>query len=176
MNPHKVVQVSPQPVLNFISPEDHKELMDYFILEKTWYAINSYIKWFGVNPWKRQVDENGKSTLHMIKPIQFWSRLVIVFLIIQALFISLIVYVCIFYEAWDDILSLSESVGESAMDSATGFAGAITVFYLYWPFIFKLRQFGKGIVHAQENFNYCTKKPKKNYGKISLCTGMYELF
>ena len=97
MNPHKVVQVSPQPVLNFISPEDHKELMDYFILEKTWYAINSYIKWFGVNPWKRQVDENGKSTLHMIKPIQFWSRLVIVFLIIQALFISLIVYVCAFF-------------------------------------------------------------------------------
>ena len=87
-----------------------------------------------------------------------------------------IVYVCIFYEAWDDILSLSESVGESAMDSATGFAGAITIFSLYWPFIFKLRQFGKGIVHAQENFNYCTKKPKKNYGKISLCTGMYDLF
>ena len=176
MNPHKVVQVSPQPVLNCISPEDHKELMDYFILEKTWYAINSYIKWFGVNPWKRQVDENGKSTLHMIEPIQFWSRLVIVFLIIQALYISLIVYVCIFYEAWDDILSLSESVGESAMDSATGFAGAITVIILYWPFIFKLRQFGKGIVKAQENFNYCTKKPKKNYGKISLCTGMYDLF
>ena len=83
---------------------------------------------------------------------------------------------CIFYEAWDDILSLSESVGESAMDSATGFAGAITVFYLYWPFIFKLRQFGKGIVKAQENFNYCAKKPKKNYGKISLCTEMYDLY
>ena len=57
MNLHKV-QVSPQPALNNICLEDHNEHMDYFILEKTWYAINSYIKWFGVNPWKRQVDEN----------------------------------------------------------------------------------------------------------------------
>ena len=176
MNPHKVVQVSPQPVLNFISPEDHKELMDYFILEKTWYAINSYIKWFGVNPWKRQVDENGKSTLHMIKPMKFWFQYVITLVIITALWFPILVYVSVFYVTWDDIMQIDSHISESIIDTFTGYVGTIVVFFLYWPFVFKLRQFGEGIVQAQEYFKFCNKKTKKSYGKMSICTGMYDFF
>ena len=176
MNPHKEVQVSPQPVLNFISPEDHKELMDYFILEKTCYAINSYIKWFGVNPWKRQVDENGKSTLHMIKPMKFWLQYVITLVIITALWFPILVYVCIFYVTWDDIVQIDSHLSESIIDTFTGYVGTIVVFFLYWPFVFKLRQFGEGIVQAQEHFKYWNNEPRKSNGKISICTGMYDSF
>ena len=109
MNPHEI-QVSPQPVLNYIGPKDHKEYVDYFILDKTWYAINGFIKWFGVNPWEREVDENGKSRLQMIKPMQFWIRYVIVLLIINALEISLGIYICIYYEAWDAIIKIDSYI------------------------------------------------------------------
>ena len=175
MNPQQV-QVCPVPVLNYITPEDHNDPMDYFILDKTWYAINGYIKWFGVNPWKRQVDENGKSTLKMTKPMQFWLRFVIVLVIIQASQWSLIIYILIFYDAWDEIMRMDSYISESKMDSATGLAGIMVVMFLYWPFVFKLRQFGEGIVQAQKHFKYCTMKPKKSYRKISICTGMYEFF
>ena len=125
---------------------------------------------------KKQVDKNGKSTLTMTKPIQFWLRFVIVYLIIQPLQISLIVYICIFYDAWDVIVEIDSHISESKMDSATGLVGIGVVCLLYWPFVFKLRQFGEGIVQAQEHFKYCTKKPKKSNGKISICTGMYDFF
>ena len=75
---------------------------------------------------------------------------------------------------WDHMLRIDIHVSESRMDSATGFAGMIAVFFLYWPFVFKLRQFGEGIVQAQEHFKYCMKKPKKSFGKMSICTGMYD--
>ena len=170
------VQVSSQPILRYTSSEDHRELMDNFILDQTWYAINSYIKWFGINPWKRQVDENGKSTLSMIKPIQFWLRFAIVFLIITAFYISFVVYICVFYVTWDDILRIESYTSESIMDSVTAFAGVYVVCFLYWPFVFKLRQFGEGIFQAQEHFKHCTKEPKKIYGKTSIYTGMYDFF
>ena len=175
MNPQKV-QVSPQPVMNYISPEDDKEPTDYFILDKTWYAINGYIKWFGVNPWKRQVDDNGKSTLQMIKPMQFWIRFVILLLIINVLETSVLVYICAVYQAWDDIMRVDSRISESDMDSATGMAGTFVVVFLYWPFVFKLRQFGEGIVQAQEYFKYCNMKTNKSYRKMSICTGMYDIF
>ena len=175
MNPHKV-QVSPQPVFDFISPEEHKlkEPMEYFILDKTWYAINGFIKWFGHNPWKRQIDENGKSTLQMIKPMNFWLRFAIVFLIITTLFISFVVYFWVSVTlTWDDMLRINSHTSESNMDMATGFAGTVVTACLYFPFVFKLRQFGEGIVQAQEYFKYCTEKTKKSYWKTSICTGMY---
>ena len=165
------VQVSPVPELNYISPEDNK---DYFILDKTWYAVNRYIKWCGINPWKRQVDENGKSTLQMIKPLQFWLHFMIVFLIMQASQWGLILYVLIFYGAWDQIMIIDSHISESKMDSTTGQFGVMVVYFLYCPFIFRLSKFGEGIVQAQEHFKYCTKKPKKTNGKISICTGMYD--
>ena len=165
------VQVSAVPELNYISPEDNK---DYFILDKTWYAVNGYIKWCGINPWKRQVDENGKSTLQMIKPLQFWLHFMIVFLIMQASQWGLICYVLIFYGAWDEIMKIDSYISESKMDSTTGNFGILVVIFLYWPFVFKLRKFGKGIVQAQEHFKYCIRKPKKTDGKISICTGMYD--
>ena len=173
MNPHKV-QVSPQPVFDYISPEEHKlkEPMEYFILDKTWYAINGFLKWFGVNPWEREVGENGKSRLQMIKPMQFWIRYVIVLLIINALEISLGIYICIYYEAWDAIMKIDSYISESSMDTATGFAGIVVVYFLYWPFVFKMRQFGDGIVQAQEHFKYCNTKTKKSCRKMSICTGM----
>ena len=167
------VQVSSQPILRYTSSEDHRELMDNFILDQTWYAINSYIKWFGVNPWKKQIDENGKSKLQMIKPLQFWLRFVISVLIIQALQISLIVYVLIYYEVWDVILTIDGHISESKMDSATGMAGTFVVCFLYGPFVLNLRKFGKGIVQAQEHFKHCANKPKKSYRKISIYIGMY---
>ena len=172
MNSHEI-QVSPQPVLNYISPKDHKEYMDHFILDKTWYAINGFIKWFGVNPWEREVDENGKSRLQLIKPMQFWIRYVIVLLIINALEISLGIYICIFYEAWDAIMKIDSYISESSMDTATGLAGIVVVFFLYGPFVLKMRQFGDRIVQAQEHFKYCNmKKTKKSCRKMSICTGM----
>ena len=167
------VQVSSQPILRYTSSEDHRELMDNFILDQTWYAINSYIKWFGVNPWKRQIDENGKSKLQMIKPLQFWLRFVISVLIIQALQISLIVYVLIYFEVWDVIIKIDSHISESKMDSATGMAGTFVVCFLYGPFVLNLRKFGKGIVQAQEHFKHCANKPKKSYRKISIYIGMY---
>ena len=167
------VQVSPVLELNYISPEDNK---DYFILDKTWYAVNGYIKWCGINPWKRQVDKNGKSTLQMIKPLQFWLHFIIVFLIMQASQWGLIFYVLIFYGAWDEIMKIDSYISESKMDSATGYFGVMVVFVLYCPFVFKLRKFGEGIVQAQEHFKWCTKKSKKTNGKISICIGMYDFF
>ena len=172
MNAQKV-QVSPQPILKYASPEDHRELMDYFILGKTWYAIDGYVKWFGVNPWKKQIDENGKSKLQMIKPMQFWLRFVISVLIIQALQISLIVYVLIYYEVWDVILTIDGHISESKMDSATGMAGTFVVCFIYGPFVFNLRKFGEGIVQAQEHFKNYTYKANKSDRKISIYIGMY---
>ena len=171
MGPQKV-QVSPGPESNYISPEDHKGQFDDFILDKTWYAVNGYLKWFGINPWKRQVDENGKSKLQMIKPMQFWLRFVISVLIIQALQISLIVYVLIYFEVWDVIMKIDSHISESKMDSATGMAGTFVVCFIYGPFVFNLRKFGEGIVQAQEHFKNYTYKAKKSDRKISIYIGM----
>ena len=170
----QLVQVSPGPELNYMSPEDHKDLFDYFILDKTWYAVNGYIKWCGINPWKRQVDENGKLTLKMIKPLQFWLHFMIVILIILASQWSLLVYVMIFYAAWDEMMKIESYISESKMDSATGYVGIMIVIVLYWPFVFRLRKFAEGIVQAQEHFKNCIRKPKNTNGKISICTGMYD--
>ena len=65
---------------------------------------------------------------------------------------------------------------ESIIDTLTGYGGSIVVFFLYWPFVFKLRQFGEGIVQAQEHFKYWNNKPRKNNEKISIHTGMYDFF
>ena len=74
------------------------------------------------------------------------------------------------------MLRIDSHLNESKMDMATGFAGTVVTGFLFCPFVFKLRQFGEGIVQAQEHFKYCTKKPKKSYWKISICTGMYDFF
>ena len=98
----------------------------------------------------------------------------IVILIILASQWSLLVYVMIFYAAWDEMMKIESYISESKMDSATGYVGIMIVIVLYWPFVFRLRKFGEGIVQAQEHFKYCIRKPKNTNGKISICTGMYD--
>ena len=170
MNPNKA-QVSPQPVLKYVTPEDHINPMDYFILDKTWYAINSFIKLFGINPWKKQKNDNGISTLQLLKPIHFWLHFAIVFIIINGLEFFLGVYLWTYVLDWDTMVRVNRYMHESELDMLTGFSGSTLALFLYAPLVYKLRKFGQGVVQSQEYFKFFINEKKKSCKKISICNG-----